>query len=113
MNVPAGTPGFVGYHIGPSSGLFGGNTIYNRFTIDGEKLIVCAHGMRYVDFVALHKIFTEGGWGYDHAEVTATIHEHTHFYLNGERVTEEKMRSVFSSGESFNAKRNTIGQGVG
>ena len=104
--APNNEPGIVTYAIGSAAGTFGTNRYYQRFMLDGDKLIIDSHGRRCVDFTALNEMFTNHGRGdYDQNELAAAIEAHTHFYLNGIRTTEDELNRIFSGGEPLIATR--------
>jgi hypothetical protein len=96
--APDNNPGLVTYSVGPSAGSFGTNVYYKRLTVEGDRLVVSARGERLVDYDTLHGMFTDFGRGdYDSKILNSAIKEHTHFYLNGERVSEDSLNEVFFS----------------
>ena len=96
---PENMPGFVFMWIGPSAGSFGTSSYYNRVVIDGESLIIADYGEWYIDIDTLHKLFDNFGSDADENILNAAIKEHTHFYINGNTVSQEELFRVFGRDE--------------
>ena len=103
----ADEPGFIMYLIGPTSGVLGTNITYRRIGIEGNKLFIAAHGMRYVDVDTLIELVggLHGEGVNDSDELYATIKEHTYWYIDDKEVTEEEFYSIIESGDHLYLSR--------
>ena len=99
--------GLITYEIGPS-GFFGTNGYYNRIVIDGNKLVIDAHGVSYyVDVEALNELFDDDVYNADESELNTAIQEHTYFLINDIAVSKEEFFCVFGREECLEHLRIT------
>ena len=97
--APGKAPGLITYTIGPSAGMYGCSIQYKKIVIDGNKLVIDAHGEKYIDVEKLIDLF--GGYGYDIDDeiLDAALLEHTHYYINDSIVSEMELDRMFEFGE--------------
>ena len=96
-STPDNTPGVITYEIGPSAGTFGTSCYYNRIVIDGNKLVIDAHGAYYVDITTLHELFDDFGYVADPDILQSAIEENTYFLINDNSVSLEELHRVFGN----------------
>jgi hypothetical protein len=106
--MPGGEPGLQTYAIGASAGVFGANAWYQIIVVDGDRLVIGTHGMRYVDVEALNEMFDDFGRSIDdYNALEIAIEEHTYYYINDNAVSEDELYNVFFDGEEIMRYRIT------
>jgi len=99
FEAPDNAGGLITYHAGATVGVFGTSVYYNRITLDGDRLIVDARGVRYVDINALDELYDDHGRG-DPAVSTSSLKEHTYFFINDNTVSEDEFYRLFEAGHA-------------
>ena len=103
LAAPGDAPGLIVYRIGPSAGVFGTSVNYYRIVIDGQRLVIDAHGERYIDISTLSELYNDFGYGsdIDQAALINDINQHTHYYINDSAVPEKELCRTFELGNQI------------